>query len=297
MGDVVELVKALAWPIAVLALGFGFRKTLRGLLSRTMKIRYGKLDVLFTEQLRQVESAVGPGPIETDLSHARPTDSKTTKFRKQGRVVSEAWLTLEIVARRKCDQLKGEEVPSELFLKDPVMYISYSGALGPSLSDALFGMKALMNQVAHGTDFSPSSEEAHRFERLVESLKTAIESIQAFPSSRLHALTYVILEINSLIDTGQFDRIPFADVKAAIQSERVLPYLAELSPETVDLSLIIRDSPYPGFAKFYHAQMKDILGGYGGRERRKWGVENRGLCLLLAWTNEIVQRGKGWFHP
>ena len=28
--------------------------------------------------------------------------------------------------------------------------------------------------------------------------------------------------------------------------------------------------------------------------QRKWGVENRGLCLLIAMTNEIVQQGSGW---
>ncbi|QDE27997.1 hypothetical protein FIV45_12300 [Paremcibacter congregatus] len=34
---------------------------------------------------------------------------------------------------------------------------------------------------------------------------------------------------------------------------------------------------------------------YAGQHRRKWGVENNGLCLLLVWTNEIIQRGTGWY--
>ncbi len=98
------------------------------------------------------------------------------------------------------------------------------------------------------------------------------------------------------MDTGRFDNISVTKAKEVIDKGEVLQYLQSLAPDIVDLSLIIGDSPYPGFAKFYHNEMKDILGGYGGRERRKWGIENRGLCLLLAWTNEIVQRGKGWFH-
>jgi len=35
--------------------------------------------------------------------------------------------------------------------------------------------------------------------------------------------------------------------------------------------------------------------GYAGNERRKWGIENLGLCLLLAWTNKIIQQGSGWY--
>jgi len=39
--------------------------------------------------------------------------------------------------------------------------------------------------------------------------------------------------------------------------------------------------------------LRQILGGYGGRERRKWGIENNGVCLLIAWVNELVQQ-RAW---
>ena len=39
-------------------------------------------------------------------------------------------------------------------------------------------------------------------------------------------------------------------------------------------------------------KMESIYGGYGGQKRRKWGIENSGLCMILGWTNEIVQRGE-----
>ena len=42
--------------------------------------------------------------------------------------------------------------------------------------------------------------------------------------------------------------------------------------------------------------MNNIYGGYAGVERRKWGVENLGLCLVLAWTAEMITQGtyKEW---
>ena len=46
--------------------------------------------------------------------------------------------------------------------------------------------------------------------------------------------------------------------------------------------------------QIYHKHMQDIYYGYAGQHRRKWGVENNGLNLILAWTNEIIQQGKNW---
>jgi hypothetical protein len=48
----------------------------------------------------------------------------------------------------------------------------------------------------------------------------------------------------------------------------------------------------PASAEKINSELKSILGGYAGDERRKWGVENSGLCLLLAWTNELIQQRK-----
>ncbi len=38
------------------------------------------------------------------------------------------------------------------------------------------------------------------------------------------------------------------------------------------------------------ARWKEICGAYGGKTAKKWGVEKSGLCLLLAWTNELIQQ-------
>ena len=67
-----------------------------------------------------------------------------------------------------------------------------------------------------------------------------------------------------------------------IDAGDVVPWLKDRVKET-DLSLLT-DSDIAE----YHASLSDIHGGYAGKERRKWGVERRALCLLLAWTNEII---------
>ena len=109
---------------------------------------------------------------------------------------------------------------------------------------------------------------------------------------RVVNLTFVILQVNSLIDSGRYQDISIGDVHDAIEGEGVLRFLKAKCGDDIDLSLFLDHSHNPDFERLYEAEMKSIYDGYAGRERRKFGVENSGLCLILAWTNEIVQRGK-----
>lgn len=101
---------------------------------------------------------------------------------------------------------------------------------------------------------------------------------------KLHSLTYIILETNAAIDTGKYDDVPVREVTKHIESGDVVAWLKTRVPE-MDLSLL-RDQD----EREYAVGLSDIYGGYAGQERRKWGIENRGLCLLIAWTNELIQQ-------
>jgi hypothetical protein len=104
---------------------------------------------------------------------------------------------------------------------------------------------------------------------------------------KLQTLTYIILEINAALDSGMYDDLPMQEVSQHFESGDVIPWLKSRVPE-VDLSLLTQQD-----ADQYQAGLADIHGGYAGKERRKWGVEKRGLCLLIAWTNELIQR-RSW---
>jgi len=97
-------------------------------------------------------------------------------------------------------------------------------------------------------------------------------------------LTYIILELNAALDSGKYDHVPMSEASQHIKSGDVISWLKREAPE-IDLSLLREES-----AKEYEAALGDIYGGCGGSERRKWGVERRALCLLIAWTNELIQR-------
>ena len=87
-----------------------------------------------------------------------------------------------------------------------------------------------------------------------------------------------------------------ADIKREIRKGTIFEFLQEVTGDDVDLSIIMNGTTYPGFKDFYVEYLQRIVDAYSGNERRKWGIENSGLCLLLAWTTEIIQQGSGW-HP
>ncbi|MCI5157448.1 MAG: hypothetical protein D3906_03240 [Candidatus Electrothrix sp. AUS1_2] len=112
---------------------------------------------------------------------------------------------------------------------------------------------------------------------------------------KLTYLTYLLLEINAVIDTGKYDHISIEDVHREIKNGTVLKLIAREAASDIDLSLRLdkRDDEL-NFERHYLRHLQSIYGGCAGQERRKWGVENKGLCLLVAWTMEIIQQGSGW---
>jgi hypothetical protein len=106
------------------------------------------------------------------------------------------------------------------------------------------------------------------------------------------SLTYLLLQLNSLLDSGRYDKITVEEVENSIEDGTILGFLHERAGQDVDLSILDAD-----FESVFVGHLQDILGAYRGKESRKWGVRQRGLCLLIGWTVEILQRGSGWRPP
>lgn len=110
---------------------------------------------------------------------------------------------------------------------------------------------------------------------------------------KVTALTFLILQINSLIDSGKHNDITISDVHTAIEAKGLLRFIKKRCGSDIDLSIHLESTAYGDFESFYEQRINQIYGGYAGDETRKWGVKNLGLCLVLAWTNEIIQSGEG----
>ena len=109
---------------------------------------------------------------------------------------------------------------------------------------------------------------------------------------KVSALTLLILHINGLIDSGKYTDITIDDIHKAIEGRRVLRFLKKRASSDIDLSMHLESNAYGDFESYFEEQLQSIYGGYAGQELKKWGVKNSGLCLVLAWTNEIIQQGQ-----
>jgi hypothetical protein len=103
---------------------------------------------------------------------------------------------------------------------------------------------------------------------------------------RLIDLTFLILGLNALIDGGGV--VSMEEAKDHIREGDVLEWLKLKFPE-LDISTLVGPDRTGG-AEIVEG-LQGLLGGYAGDERRKWGLQNNGLNLLLGWTNELVQLG------
>ena len=111
---------------------------------------------------------------------------------------------------------------------------------------------------------------------------------------QLTALTLLILQLNKLLDTGKYDNLTIKEIHHYINNGTILEFLRERGQGDIDLSIHLDKNAYGDFQSFYVKQLQSIYDAYAGDEAKKWGVNKKGLCLLIAWTNEIIQQGSGW---
>jgi hypothetical protein len=293
--QIIRLIDVLAWPGTLLILIWFARKPIRRIFPFIQRVKYKDVVVEFSEKLSEISADIGESPL-LESSESKQGDQIYSLLEiSPASAVIEAWKRLELAAREKVRQLVP---PGETYkdpLNRPVDYLDYKGALVPSAASAARDLRMLKNEAAHAEPDEISREDALQYVSMVNRIRTQIDAITELPKVKLTALTLLILELNHLIDSKKYDDITITEVYGWIDKESILPSLKSRTVGASDLSLFSEDGPYYNFASFYHDQMKRLADGYAGDHRRKWGVENLGLCLLLAWTNELIQQGTGWY--
>lgn len=291
----VEIIRVLAWPLTVLVIFFVVRKPLTSLFPTIQKIKFRGAEIeFFSNYLQETVEKVSQG-AEVEINND-PSDTRLHKALKLSpdHTVLEAWNALELSARQRVEDL----IPTDESFIDPLGrpldYLEFRGALTPTTAGAIRDLRTLRNQVVHFEGDLVVRKDAIRYVSVAEGIMKAIDGITELPKVKLTAFTLLILELNSLIDSRRFDDVTIDEVNEWIRNKNVIPSLAKRAKGYVDLSNYGADGTYQNFAEFYHKQLKPIYDAYGSA--RKWGVENLGLCLLLAWTNELIQQGSGW-HP
>jgi len=92
------------------------------------------------------------------------------------------------------------------------------------------------------------------------------------------------------LDRGYLHSISIEQIERGILSSRLFAELQEALEQKIDLSLLV-GSDQEGLLL---EALRDVHEGIGGREGRKFGVEKSGICLLIAYILEVLQRNAQW---
>ncbi len=181
MEHFVELVKALAWPIAVVWLGFLFRSELRLLLGRMEKFKYKDAEAHFEIGLRKAEESAKDIPEvnvinDSSLSNQHNQLLRISEISPRAAVV-EAWTLVEKATIHS--KLMGETPVARISPKMVSEQLRKSGLVSEKTIEFVENLRDVRNQATHMPDFAISQEEAERYLELAVRVSMVIESTKS----------------------------------------------------------------------------------------------------------------------
>jgi hypothetical protein len=101
---------------------------------------------------------------------------------------------------------------------------------------------------------------------------------------RIVALTEALFLLNIALDSGTAQGVTFQEVYEHLEAGDLIEHLQERLK--LQFSLV---SPSQEQNKLFIEALRSVRYVIGGRERRKFGVENNGVCMLIAYITELIQ--------
>jgi hypothetical protein len=174
---IAAVVKALAWPAAVLVIFLVIRRPLMALLPLLGRLKFKDLELDFGRRLAEAsaEAAVLPG-AETGAKHPSRDDPLLRLAAVAPRAaILEAWLHLEAVALAAARKRGTDEPISHL--RSPTRLIEALeefGVIDARQAAVFHELRSLRNSAAHALGFEPGADAARDYVRLAARLEESI---------------------------------------------------------------------------------------------------------------------------
>ena len=182
MENFVELVKALAWPVAAVWLGYLFRTEIRTLLGRVTSLKHGDTEIGFSQSLAKAEKAASELKNQKLDNHEETSEELSQKellYRlveiSPRAAVVEAWTLIETAAQKS--GITSGSVIKRTYPKMILDKLINTGQFSPNSIELIDQLRQLRNKASHLPDFAISQKDAERY------LDLAIKSAEAIENS------------------------------------------------------------------------------------------------------------------
>jgi ABC-type branched-subunit amino acid transport system ATPase component len=176
---IVEMTKALAWPLIVLVAVLAFRKPLLRLLPQLRNLKYDKLEFQFAKEVAAVEkeaqASLPPVPQESRLDAIRDKLIKLTMTSPEAAII-EAWRYLEAQQLELVERRKVDVAPVVRTMPRVLGALLYKeGMLSEAQHDLVTRLRDLRNDVTHSRTQVVDIERAVSY---IESVLRLVASMQ-----------------------------------------------------------------------------------------------------------------------
>jgi hypothetical protein len=165
MEHFVEIVKALAWPVAAIWIGYIFRAEFRQLLGRVSSFKYKDVEASFEKSLVQAEQSAQniekPKFEESDSEISQKEQLLRIAEVSPRAAVVEAWTLIETAAMKN-----GLWVGSNIKRTNPKMILDHlesSGKFSTENLSLINQLRQIRNKASHLPDFAVTQAEAERY--------------------------------------------------------------------------------------------------------------------------------------
>lgn len=166
---IVEIIKATAWPLAVLLIALVFRTELRQLLGRIRKGKVGPAEFEFEETVRAL--ATDAKVLNLPQSATAPALPKVVVQSAEPRAaILQAWVEVEDALNHLAyaKAPNAHALPGSTYAA--IRQLANSGVIGPEYIALLNDLRTLRNQAVHELEFKPSTESVLGYVKLANDL-------------------------------------------------------------------------------------------------------------------------------
>ncbi|MFA6019949.1 MAG: hypothetical protein WC722_06775 [Rhodospirillales bacterium] len=160
---IVEMTKAVAWPLAVVSVAIVFKRSLPNLIERVTSLKYGDFEAAFTSQAASVADNISATPSPSP-SFVDSNGEKLLSLAQESprAAILEAWLQIE----RKLNILADDKHVDASIRRNSTILINTlreTGAISSETERALNGLRQLRNLAVHAPGYELSAQKAIEF--------------------------------------------------------------------------------------------------------------------------------------